>query len=187
VTDYRHTLRKKRLREAEGYLELIMVFADAFETQPAIRDRLARRVLNVLLGLDEPDRQHPQALYLQGQALRSLERYEEAVEPLRQSADQQPENIHVRLALGWCYKRTGRLDLAIEAVEEALAVDPREALLHYNLACYWSLSGNAEAAISCLSRALEIDPGYRDLIGKERDFDPIRKHPSFRELTSVVV
>ena len=55
------------------------------------------------------------------------------------------------------------------------------------MACYWSLAGNAEMALSYLARALEIEPSYRDLIHKEHDFDPIRKHPSFRELASVVV
>ena len=32
------------------------------------------------------------------------------------------------LALGWCYKRTNRLDLAIEALEEGLTVAPDEAM-----------------------------------------------------------
>lgn len=187
MSDLRRVRRKQVLREAEGYLDLLMLFADSWEPQPAIRDRLARRAISVLRRLDPHDREHAHALYLQGQAWRAMERYEEAIEPLRRSADQQPENIHVWMALGWCYKRLARLDLAIEALETALAVDAREALIHYNLACYWSLSGNVEQAVSYLSRALDMDPGYRDLIDKERDFDPVRRHPSFRELTSVVV
>ena len=46
------------------------------------------------------------------------------------------------LALGWCYKRIGRIDLAIESLEEALSIEPNDALIHYNLACYWSGPGN---------------------------------------------
>ncbi|MCY2994805.1 MAG: tetratricopeptide repeat protein [Planctomycetota bacterium] len=185
--DHRPTRRKQLLREAEGYLDLLMVFADAWEPSPVVRDRLARRALATLKRLDEQDQQQAHALYLHGQALRTMEHYEEAVEHLRRAADAQPGSIRVWLALGWCYKRLGRLDLAIDSLEEALSVEPREALIHYNLACYCSLSGNAEMALSYLSRALKIQPSYRDLIHKERDFDPIRKHPSFRELTSVVV
>jgi tetratricopeptide (TPR) repeat protein len=187
VSDHRRTRRKQLLREAEGYLDLLFVFDDACQPSPDIRDRLARRSLATLKRLDEDAQQQAHALYLQGQALRTMEHYEEAVEPLRLAADGQPSSIRIWLALGWCYKRTGRIELAIDALEEALAVEPREALIHYNLACYCSLAGNAELALSYLARALEIEPSYRELIHKEHDFDPIRKHPSFRELTSVVV
>ncbi|MCH5374670.1 MAG: tetratricopeptide repeat protein, partial [Planctomycetes bacterium] len=99
----------------------------------------------------------------------------------------EPDNIHVWLALGWCYKRIGRLDRAIESLEEALAVDPSGAIIHYNLACYWSLAGNVEVSLAYLTNAFEIDRSFRDLVYDEVDFDPIREHPAFRELTSVVV
>ena len=187
MTDLRRIRRKQLLREAEGYLDLLGVFADAWEPAPTIRDRLARRAICVIQRLESCDRQHAYALFLHGQALRAMKRYDEAVEPLSQAAEKQPENTHVWLALGWCYKRIGRLDLAIDSLEAALGVDPREALIHYNLACYWSLSGNVERAVRCLSRALDIDPDYRQLIDKEHDFDPIRHHPAFQEVTSVVV
>jgi tetratricopeptide (TPR) repeat protein len=187
VTEQRRVRRKQLLREAEGYLDLLVAYGDAWEPAPASRDRLARRAIDAVKRLDPRDRQHAYALFLHGQALRTMERYDQAVEPLRQAADQQPENIHVWLALGWCYKRIGRLELAIDALEEALTVDPREALIHYNLACYWSLAGNVEQAVSALARALDLDPKYRALIDKEHDFDPIRQHPAFQELTSVVV
>jgi hypothetical protein len=38
-----------------------------------------------------------------------------------------------------------------------------------------------------LTRALELDPSYRDLVADEHDFDPIRGHPGFQELTGVIV
>ncbi len=46
----------------------------------------------------------------------------------------------IAFALGWCYKRLARLDLAIHSLEQALVDDPECALLHYNLACYSSLA-----------------------------------------------
>ena len=83
------------------------------------------------------------ALYLQGESLRALGRFREALEPLtKRAARDSPNNVHVWLALGWCHKRSGRLDLAIESLEEALAAEPNDALVHYNLACYWSLANN---------------------------------------------
>jgi hypothetical protein len=35
--------------------------------------------------------------------------------------------------------------------------------------------------------SLQIDPKYRELAEGEHDFDAIRQHPEFRELTSVIV
>jgi tetratricopeptide (TPR) repeat protein len=97
------------------------------------------------------------------------------------------ENIAVRLALGWCYKRTKRLDLAIESLEEALAIDSSQAILHYNLACYWSLAGNVKLAVAYLAQSFELDSNYRDRVHEERDFDAIRRHPQFLALTAVIV
>ena len=75
-----------------------------------------------------------------------------------------PENIHIWLALAWCYKRTDELARAIDALEQALEVDPTEALLLYNLACYWSLSGDASQSVDYLAKAFELDANYRELV-----------------------
>ncbi|MBS0209056.1 MAG: hypothetical protein JSS27_08900 [Planctomycetes bacterium] len=36
-------------------------------------------------------------------------------------------------------------------------------------------------------RAIEIQPEYRDAIGDERDFDPLRADPDFQALTTIIV
>jgi tetratricopeptide (TPR) repeat protein len=167
-----HRIRQQRiLREAEGYLELHM----------------PQGALDVLARMKEPGTFRGQQLYLTGEALRALEQYQEALAPLEEAADLLPSNIQVWLALGWCRKRTGRLDLAIQALEHAEEVEPNEGLVQYNLACYWSLAGKKQRALAYLSRAIAIDPHYRDLIGDEADFDPIRSDPDFRALTSIIV
>ena len=46
------------------------------------------------------------ACYLMGETLRELARFDEALFPLeRQTADLVPDDIHVWLALGWCYEQ----------------------------------------------------------------------------------
>lgn len=187
VSSYRRLFRERIIREAEGYLELLMACPSRLELAPAVRDRVAQRALDALQQLDNPDRHTAYVRYLQGLAYRSMERYHEAIPPLRDSAELDPEDTHALLALGWCYKRIGNLNLAIEALQDALVVDENQAIIHYNLACYWSLAGNAEMALEHLAISLQIDPKYRELIDKERDFDAIRQHPEFRELTSVIV
>lgn len=162
---------RQAIRESEGYLELGM----------------PRHALEVLGRVDDPGTFRAQLLYLKGESLRALAEYEEAIEPLVAAGELTPSNIHVWLALGWCYKRTGRIDLAIGALEQAGEVAPDEALIQYNLACYWSLSGDKQHALTHLARALEMDGKYRDLIGAESDFDPIRSDPDFQAITGAAV
>lgn len=183
-----HQIRNQQLlREAEGYLDLVMSLADKWPTQQETAERLANRALKTLNHLSPHDIDHSRVLYLRGQSLRLLERYADAVSPLQEAAELDPSNIHIYLALGWCYKRVGRLDLAIEALEESLAFEEGEAILHYNLACYWSRAENVRLAVEYLSRAFDIDPNFRDLVPSESDFESIRNHPQFMALTSVVV
>ncbi len=167
-TDWKNE-RSRRLkiqRETEGYLEL----------------GLPRRALDALARLGDPTRFDVHALYLWGEALRQQNRFHEAVMPLLQAADADPDNIQVFCALGWCYKRTGQLDRAISSLERALIACPTEPLLHYNLACYWSLAGNRRRAVEYLAQALEIDPDYRHMVDDEPDFDPVRNDPLFQAL-----
>ncbi|HQU44827.1 MAG TPA: tetratricopeptide repeat protein, partial [Pirellulales bacterium] len=109
------------LREVEGYLELGM----------------PQTALDLISRLADPGTFRGQKLYLTGEALRALQRHAEAIAALEQAADLLPSKLDIWLALGWCRKRTGRLDLAIGALERAEEVSPEEAVVHYNLACYW--------------------------------------------------
>lgn len=167
----RRTRLNKFQREAEGYLEL----------------GLPHHALNALTHLGDPSQFGVSTLYLWGESLRALDRYEEAISPLRRVSEAEPENIHVWLALGWCYKRTGRLEMAVAALESALAADPDESLLHYNLACYLSLAGDKNGCLGHLAQALAMDSHYRTLIDDEADFDPLRNDPEFQAITSINV
>ena len=162
----RDQIRQQHLeRQAEGYLELGL---------PAPLEALAK--------IADPTGLSPGGLYLQGEALRAMERYEDALTPLERVASDMPGDLHVCLALGWCYKRIGRIDRAVRSMEQALATEPEEALLHYNLACYLSLAGEKDRSLEHLSKAFEFDPAYRDMVAGESDFDTIRSDPGFQAL-----
>jgi tetratricopeptide (TPR) repeat protein len=158
---------RKKLHEAEGYLML----------------GLPRHALAILESRSEWSTMQFEACFLKGEALRTLERYREALNPLEVAAGLRPSDTAVALALGWCYKRTNRLAQAIDALDRARRHDPENPLLHYNLACYWSLAGNTSKALDELSFALELDPELRGLIADEPDFDHLRGNPKFDRLS----
>jgi tetratricopeptide (TPR) repeat protein len=175
------------LREAEGYLDLLIPPSPQLRLSRELRAPLAERAIAVLDQVGNVSGWSAHALFLRGQALRIMERYSEAIDSLSKAAEIAPQDQHIRLALGWCYKRCQRIDLAIESLEAALDYVPDSAILHYNLACYWSLVRQVRKSVSYLARALELDPDYRDAVGSESDFDPIRFHPHFQSLLSVIV
>lgn len=158
--------RMKVQHQAEGYLEL----------------GLPQQALDALDRLGSSGTADARTLHLQGEALRSLERYADAIVPLRKVAELEPENVQVLLALGWCHKRTGRIDLAIGALDAALAADGDDPLIRYNLACYYSVAGHKRGALAYLEQALALDPNYRLLIDHEPDFDPLRGDSEFQAI-----
>jgi Flp pilus assembly protein TadD len=163
-------VRRARIqREADGYLELGM----------------PSHALQTLGRLGDPAEFDRHSLYLWGEGLRAMNRFFEAILPLERAAKGSPEDVRVRVALAWCYKRTDRLDRAIVSMEEALIIEPENALLRYNLACYLSLAGKKRRALRYLSQAMAIDPAYRGLAETESDFDALRTDPEFQAICGV--
>ena len=175
------------LSEVEGYLDLVMVLADHFELDPPARDRIAQRILNSLEQVPGGGEYDVERLYYRGEALRVMERYEEAVSSLQHAAGIHPDQVHIWLSIGWCEKRLGHIDLAIAALQQAASIDPENALIHYNLACYFSLAGDAETALEELGRAARIEAHYLTLVLDEVDFDPIRDDPRLALMISEII
>ena len=179
--------RQAILREASGYIELGELLVQADAPIPPHAEKLLHRGLAALDLLPEPTRSRADARLLEGEALRALGRFEEAIVPLTAVADKHPERIEAWLGLGWCLKRLGRLDAAIDMLRKGLEASPRQPILFYNLACYYSLDGNVPAAVEHLTHAIALDDRFRDLTQIEPDFDPIRKDPRFVAVTHVTV
>lgn len=187
ITKIEKVRRKQAIQTAEGYLDLAMVFDGCWPLDVSHRRKLAELTIACLAKIGKPQGHKPYILFLKGQAARLAEQYKKAVAYLEQSARIDPDNLHTLLALGWCYKRIQRTDLAIEALEIAVQVDRDSAIAHYNLACYCSLANHPRFAVLHLSNAIALNPDYRKRVATEADFDPIRDDASFVELTSVFV
>ena len=102
-----------------------------------------------------------------------------------QSAELNPENVNLYVAMSTCYKRLGEIDVAIEVLEDALMVEPANAVVLYQLACNWSVARRRGRALDFLSRALAQDWQLSAMLAAERDFDSIRSDPRFRSLCEI--
>lgn len=158
----------RALLEAEGYLEL----------------DLPQRALHALETQDDFGPLAFEGNWLTGEALRNLERHDEAVGPLREAVRLKPDSLPARLALGWCLKRCARLQQAIEVLEEALDQEDQEAIVPFNLACYRCLSGDKDAALKLLERALRMDPTYGPNAMDDPDLTGVRDSPTFGRLVA---
>src|SRR5262249_16356543 len=162
--------RDRLLAAAEGYITLGMY----------------KHALASLDQIEGSSKTGFQASYRRGDALRHLERHEEALVAFHRAFDEKPDDVDLLMAMAWCYKRTNQLPGAITSLEEAYKIAPKEAVILYNLSCYWSLAGNKTQSLSRLGRALRMDASYRQLIDDETDFDPLRHDPDFQMIVNAV-
>jgi tetratricopeptide (TPR) repeat protein len=116
--------RTRILREAEGYLDLVTAFGERWPCREDYRQQLCSRVLEILARIDNPGGLAGEIAFLRGQALKAAGLYGEAVHALQAASELDPANVHVFLALAWCYKRSRRIDMAIQSLEAALEVEP---------------------------------------------------------------
>ena len=97
-------------------------------------------------------------------ALRRLNRRDEAIASLRTAIALQPDLAFAHYSLGNLLYETGQLEAAVRAYQEALRYEP-EASAHgiYNdLGVALALSGRRQEAIAAFDRALAIKPDFVD-------------------------
>jgi tetratricopeptide (TPR) repeat protein len=154
------------VREAEGYYELGL-FAEALARAEQL---LAEGALEL------------PAAALKAECLRALGRWEEGVAAFERVVQLDASAVAGYVGIGWCQKRTGRIDLAKDAMERLLVIRPGEAIGLFNLACYCALAGERERAFDLLEQAVTADDAYRTLAATEEDLQALRPDPRFRRL-----
>lgn len=130
-------------------------------------------------------------LMARGEHERALEIIPEALEALKALEPEKAKDSWRKLMInkGNALSRLDRHEEALATYDEVVR-DLGEAVLHldrdrlahahYNRGCEFALMGRAEEAVAALetSRSISVTPLTSDIDG-DRDFDPIRGHPSF--------
>jgi tetratricopeptide (TPR) repeat protein len=174
------------IETAEGYLELVTKPAVCLGVSNKIRRSYAKKAIELATscGLcpNEPKHEARRQMVI-GQAHRLLRRYRTATAAFRSASKYRPLRVEALLAMGWCQKRSGKLNEAVVSLTRALAIVPDDARLHYNLACYLACLGQHRAAVYELAWALELQPKLQSRSIAEPDFDCLRLYPAFIALT----
>jgi tetratricopeptide (TPR) repeat protein len=154
------------LEKAEGYI-LLEMYPEALE--------LVTKALTY-------DQNNSALYYYQGECLRGMKKFQDALTPFSKALWLNPEDIGPYIGIGWCYKRLGELDRAIEILRDASKIKEDYPIVYYNLSCYYSVKNEKEKAIRWLKKAIELDSRFSKLCREEEDLDNLRDMPEFSRL-----
>ena len=93
-----------------------------------------------------------------------------------------PDYVDVLRVQGNNLTMKGRHADGLQIDKRLVKLRPNDPLAHYNLACSFALLRKNDLAIKSLREAIEM--GYRDFryLREDRDLDPIRQDPRFKQL-----
>ena len=124
------------------------------------------------------------AHYYIGLTYEQMGEYEDAITNFLRTVDISGRGWLFLGALGHCYGRSGRTELAKELLREMEGLEKKRYVSPYNVMLIHLGLGDADAALKWLERALEDRSGLLWLTPVEPRFDRIREDPRFRELVS---
>ena len=107
----------------------------------------------------QPDPREIASIYVHiGACHKDQERFDEALEALREAENHNPELKEIYNLRGFCHYRLGRHHEAIAAFEKAIELDPGSAIDYANIGSNLRELGHKEEALKLYRIALELDP-----------------------------
>ncbi len=97
-------------------------------------------------------------LFYVGASLKELERYEEAVDVLRNAVAADPGDLANHNLLGFCYYKLARHEEAVACFLSAVEIDPNSAIDWANLGSNLRDLGRIKEAVAMYRKALSLDP-----------------------------
>lgn len=113
----------------------------------------------------------------------NLEDFEQLENTVSIALEKFPSNGGLYRALASAQIRGGQLETAEATCRKGIAVDVARASLHHNLACALALQGKHDEALDSIETCVQIEPFRRIDISQDTDFDALKEHPRYKELT----
>jgi len=117
----------------------------------------------------------PYILSYQGQALKDLQRYDDAIEVLQRGVREDDERPDIHNLLGFCYFKKQDFHMAISHFERAVQLNPSSAMDYANLGVNHRRLGHRDEALQAFTVALTLDPGIEfarsqleEMLGEDR-------------------
>ncbi len=117
----------------------------------------------------------PYILSYQGQALKDLQRYDDAIEVLQRGCREDDERPDIHNLLGFCYFKKQDFHMAISHFERAVQLNPSSAMDYANLGVNHRRLGHRDEALQAFTVALTLDPGIEfarsqleEMLGEDR-------------------
>ena len=121
-------------------------------------------------------------LLLQGLAYVQSKDYANAVTEFQKILAEFPFDFEGNYHLAFAYLLLKDYKKAVHYFEIAARINSKDQLTLYNLACAYSLDKNLPKALEVLDRSVDAGFDDADHLEKDRDLDPIRGEPKYREI-----
>jgi tetratricopeptide (TPR) repeat protein len=128
------------------------------------------------------DEKHSHSWNMLGNMYILQDNFEEAMPSLRRAVELKPEYGPYRTSLIGVLHRLNRKAEAQAEMERARPLMEKED--EYNRACFATICGETEEALRLLEVALQKGEISKDWARQDPDFESIREHPKFKELTA---
>src|SRR6185369_11027047 len=118
----------------------------------------------VVMAKHTPDQVSEEVVALNNRAVAEIQgnRYEEAIDLLKQAIVLQPDLAAIHFNLGCIYEMRKEYGPAIEALKQTLFLSPTFTDAQHHLGTSYIKTGRFEEAVECFQRALQLKPDRAD-------------------------
>lgn len=108
--------------------------------------------------------------------------YKEGMALINKALEMKPDFAYANFNMALAYKLQKDFKQALVWFDKTISYDPKDTWSYFGIACIYAEWKDAGKTVEYLKKAVEIDPGVKEVARREKDLDPVRNDPAFKEL-----